>query len=99
MEKIRNYHTHTLFCGHGKGYPIDYAKIALENNIDVFQPIKIKEDNEWLVTKKPDLIITCAYGQIVPQKVLDIPALKCINVHGSLLPKLRGAAPIQYAIL
>lgn len=74
-------------------------KIAIENNIDVFQPINIREDNEWLVEKNPDLIITCAYGQIVPQKVLDIPRLKCINVHGSLLPELRGAAPIQYAIL
>ena len=73
--------------------------VALNNNIEVFQPIKIREDNEWLVEKKPDLIVTCAYGQIVPQKVLDIPALGCINVHGSLLPKLRGAAPIQYAIL
>lgn len=74
-------------------------KIAIENNIDVFQPLNIREDNEWLVSKNPDLIITCAYGQIVPQKVLDIPRLGCINVHGSLLPQLRGAAPIQYAIL
>lgn len=74
-------------------------KVALENKIEVFQPNNIKEDNEWIKLKNPDLIITCAYGQIVPQKVLDIPALKCINVHGSLLPKLRGAAPIQYAIL
>ena len=74
-------------------------KVALENNIDIFQPFNIKEDNEWLVNKEPDLIITCAYGQIVPQKVLDLPPLGCINVHGSLLPKLRGAAPIQYAIL
>lgn len=74
-------------------------KIAIEHNIEVFQPINIKEDNEWLVNKNPDLIITCAYGQIVPEKVLNIPVLKCINVHASLLPKLRGAAPIQYAIL
>jgi len=48
-------------------------KIAIENNIEVFQPINIKEDNEWIKEKNPDLIITCAYGQIVPQKVLDIP--------------------------
>lgn len=74
-------------------------KVAIENNIEVFQPLNIREDNEWLVNKNPDLIITCAYGQIVPQKVLDIPSLGCINVHGSLLPSLRGAAPIQYAIL
>ena len=74
-------------------------KMALEHDIEVFQPLNIKDDNEWIVEKNPDLIITCAYGQIVPQKVLDIPRLGCINVHGSLLPKLRGAAPIQYAIL
>lgn len=73
--------------------------IAVENNIEVFQPCNIREDNDWLVDKNPDLIVTCAYGQIVPQKVLDIPRLGCINVHGSLLPSLRGAAPIQYAIL
>jgi len=79
-------------------YPFT-KKIALENNIEVFQPFNIREDNEWLVNKNPDLIVTCAYGQIVPQKVLDIPVLGCINVHGSLLPSLRGAAPIQYAIL
>lgn len=74
-------------------------KVALDNNIDVFQPLNIKEDNEWIKEKNPDLIITCAYGQIVPQAVLDVPKYKCINVHGSLLPKLRGAAPIQYSIL
>ena len=73
-------------------YPFT-KNIALNNNIEVFQPLNIREDNEWLEVKKPDLIVTCAYGQIVPQKVLDIPSLGC------LLPKLRGAAPIQYAIL
>jgi len=74
-------------------------KLAIENNIEVFQPLNIKDDNEWLELKKPELIITCAYGQLVPQKVLDIPLLGCINIHGSLLPEFRGAAPIQYAIL
>ena len=74
-------------------------KIAVERGIDVFQPLNIREDSKWLEDKKPDLIVTCAYGQIVPQKVLDIPSLGCINIHGSLLPALRGAAPIQYAIL
>lgn len=74
-------------------------KVALEHNIDVFQPLNIREDNEWIKEKNPDLIITCAYGQIVPKSVLSVPKLKCINVHGSLLPELRGAAPIQYAIL
>lgn len=79
--------------------PTFTKKIALENNIEVFQPFNIREDNEWLINKNPDLIVTCAYGQIVPEKVLNIPKLGCINVHGSLLPNLRGAAPIQYAIL
>lgn len=74
-------------------------KVAIENNIDVFQPLNIREDNAWIREKNPDLIITCAYGQIVPKAVLEVPHFKCINVHGSLLPELRGAAPIQYAIL
>ncbi len=74
-------------------------KIALANDIDVFQPENIRKDYDWIKEKNPDLIITCAYGQLVPEEVLKIPFLKCINVHGSLLPKLRGAAPIQYAIL
>lgn len=74
-------------------------EIALKHNIEVFQPVSIKIDYEWLKEKQPDIILTCAYGQIVPQEVLDIPKYKCINIHGSLLPKYRGAAPIQYAIL
>ena len=74
-------------------------QVALNHNIDVFQPLNIKNDYQWIEQKKPDIILTCAYGQIVPQAVLDIPTYKCINIHGSLLPKYRGAAPIQYAIL
>ena len=73
--------------------------MALSHNIEVFQPEKIRNDYKWLEDKKPDIILTCAYGQIVPQEVLDIPTYKCINIHGSLLPKYRGAAPVQYAIL
>lgn len=73
--------------------------VALKYNIDVFQPIKIRDDYAFIEEKEPDIILTCAYGQIVPQAVLDIPKYKCINIHGSLLPKYRGAAPIQYAIL
>ena len=73
--------------------------VALKYNIDVFQPVKIRDDYKFIEEKKPDIILTCAYGQIVPQAVLDIPKYKCINIHGSLLPKYRGAAPIQYAIL
>ena len=74
-------------------------EVALKYGIEVFQPIKIKDDYEFIANKNPDIVLTCAYGQIVPQAVLDIPKYKCINIHGSLLPKYRGAAPIQYAIL
>ena len=76
--------------------------VALENNIKVLQPEKISTDEETYNTLKdlnPDIIITAAYGQLVPDKILEIPEYKCINVHGSLLPKLRGGAPIQYSIL
>ena len=76
--------------------------VALENDIKVLQPEKISTDEETYNTLKdlnPDIIITAAYGQLVPDKILEIPEHKCINVHGSLLPKLRGGAPIQYSIL
>lgn len=76
--------------------------VALEHNIKVLQPEKISTDEETYNTLKnlnPDIIITAAYGQLVPEKILEIPEHKCINVHGSLLPKLRGGAPIQYSIL
>ena len=79
--------------------PTFVKKVALNYGIEVFQPVKIRNDYKWIEDKKPDIILTCAYGQIVPQEVLDIPTIKCINIHGSLLPKYRGAAPIQYAIL
>lgn len=68
-------------------------------NIPVLQPIKIKEDYQTILDYKPDLIVTCAYGQIIPEAILNYPKYKCINVHASLLPKLRGGAPIQHAIM
>ncbi len=71
---------------------------ALENNIPVFQPLKIREDYELIKKYQPDLIVTCAYGQIIPKELLELPPLGCINVHASLLPKYRGGAPIQYAL-
>lgn len=74
-------------------------EVAIKYGIEVFQPENIKVDYTWINDRNPDIILTCAYGQIVPQEVLDIPTYKCINIHGSLLPKYRGAAPIQYAIL
>ncbi len=71
---------------------------ALELGIEVFQPRKIKEDYQTILDIKPDIIITAAYGQIIPKVILDYPEYGCINVHGSLLPLLRGGAPIQRAI-
>lgn len=71
---------------------------ALELGIEVFQPTTIKEDFSTIIDLKPDIIITAAYGQIIPKVILDTPQFGCINVHGSLLPELRGGAPIQRAI-
>ena len=76
--------------------------IAEEKGIKVLQPEKISNDENVLSELKelnPDIIITAAYGQLVPETILEIPKYKCINVHGSLLPKLRGGEPIQYSIL
>lgn len=74
-------------------------RCALEHNIPVFTPQKIREDYEELKKYNADLIVTCAYGQIVPVEVLEIPRLGCINVHASLLPKYRGGAPIHHALI
>jgi len=74
-------------------------ELALKNNIEVFQPLKIKQDYQLILEKNPDIIITCAYGQIVPNELLETPKYKAINVHASLLPKLRGGAPIHHAII
>ena len=74
-------------------------EVALKHNIKVFQPIKIREEYDDILALNPDIIVTCAYGQIIPKAILDAPRLGCINVHGSLLPKLRGGAPIHWAII
>lgn len=74
-------------------------KIGLENTILVLQPEKIKLEYQEILNLRPDLIITCAYGQIIPKVLLDFPQYGCINVHASLLPKLRGGAPIHKAII
>ena len=73
--------------------------VAEKYQIPVYQPHRIRLDYDFVKQINPDLIITCAYGQIVPQGLLDIPRLGCINVHGSLLPKYRGASPIQSALI
>lgn len=80
-----------------KATPI--KEVALEYDIPVFQPIKIREDYQDILALNPDMIVTCAYGQIIPKEILDYPRLGCINVHASLLPKLRGGAPIHKAII
>ncbi len=79
--------------------PVPTKEVALKYNIPIFQPYKIRKDYQFLIDLNPDIILTLAYGQIVPQAVLDIPRLGCLNLHGSLLPKYRGAAPIQYALI
>lgn len=83
----------------GNILPTPTKKIALENGIEVFQQNNIKESYEKITSLNPDIIITCAYGQIIPEVILKSPKYGCINVHGSLLPKLRGGAPIHHAII
>lgn len=83
---------HELACS-----PI--KELAMKNNIEVFTPTKVRLEYEPIISKNPDIIITCAYGQIIPKALLDCPRLGCINVHASLLPKLRGGAPIHHALI
>ncbi|MBQ3431718.1 MAG: methionyl-tRNA formyltransferase [Clostridia bacterium] len=75
--------------------------LALEHGIEVFQPesLKNEEASAYIASFEPDYLVVAAYGKILPKAVLDIPKKACINVHGSLLPKYRGAAPIQWAVL
>ena len=80
----------------------EVRKLALEHGIETAQPVRIKKDPELIERIgmiAPDMIVVAAFGQILPKSVLDIPRLGCINVHGSLLPKLRGASPMQAAVL
>lgn len=77
-------------------------EFAIEKNIPVYQPLKVRNNEEFINEIKalnPDVICVVAYGKILPKEILDIPKLGCINVHGSLLPKYRGAAPIQWAVI
>lgn len=77
-------------------------EFALEHNIPVYQPLNVKNNVEFIEEIKalhPDIICVVAYGKILPKEILDIPQYGCINVHASLLPKYRGAAPIQWAVL
>lgn len=89
--------------GRGKKLGLSPVKeVALEHNIPVYQPLKIRGNEEVINEIKamePDFIIVVAFGQLLPKEVLDIPKYGCINLHGSLLPKYRGAAPIQWSVI
>ncbi len=81
--------------------PPPVKQLAVKRGIPVFQPTSMKTDETYdrLAAEKPDCIVVVAYGKIIPKRVLDLPKYGCVNVHGSLLPRFRGAAPIQWAVL
>ena len=79
--------------------PSPIKQTAMEFNIPVITPEKLRIEYEKVLAFKPDIIVTCAYGQILPNEILNYPKYGCINVHASLLPKYRGGAPIQRAIM
>lgn len=88
----------------GRGYtltPPPVKVVASENNIQIFQPNTLKDGEAFEILKQlnPDIIIVVAYGKILPKKILDLPKFGCINIHASILPKYRGAAPIQWSII
>lgn len=74
-------------------------QLAQEHNIPVLQDAKVSNLFDKIKELKPDLIFTCAFGQFIPSNILELPKYKCVNLHASLLPKLRGGAPIQWAII
>ena len=86
---------------HGDLKPPPAKKLALKHQIPVLQPEKVRtpEFEQALAKLKPDLIVTAAYGRILPKNILDLPPHGCLNVHASLLPRWRGAAPIQWALI
>ena len=81
--------------------PPPVKELALERGIPVYQPAKLRDGEALAILQKlaPDLIVVVAYGKILPKEILDLPPLGCVNVHGSLLPKYRGAAPIQWSVI
>ena len=79
--------------------PTPVKEVALRHNIDVYQPVSLRKDYEFLKNMDFDMLITAAYGQILPQEVLDLSKVNNINVHASLLPKHRGGAPIHRSII
>ena len=110
--KALNEHNYNINCvitnpdkPKGRGMKLTYSPVkeyAIKNNIKVYQPEKIKNNVEFknlLEEINPDLICVVAYGKIIPKDILEIPKFGCVNVHGFLLPKYRGAAPIQWAVI
>lgn len=88
----------------GRGYELSSPPVkilAQENSIEVYQPATLKSEDtlELLKTLNPDIIVVVAYGKILPESIINLPKYGCINVHGSLLPKYRGAAPIQWSVI
>ncbi len=88
----------------GRGHAVSFSpvkELALQFQLPVYQPLKVKDPEflEFIRSLEPEVIVVAAFGQILPKALLDIPPHGCINVHGSLLPKYRGAAPIQYSII
>lgn len=89
----------------GRGMKMCYSPVkefALEKKLEIYQPEKVKKNTEFIEKIKelnPDVICVVAYGKILPKEILDIPKYGCINVHASILPKYRGAAPIQWAVI
>lgn len=88
----------------GRGYrllPTPVKSLALMHDIPVFQPEKLRDGAALSILKElaPDLIVVVAYGRVLPREILELPRFGCVNVHASLLPKLRGAAPIQWSII
>ena len=103
-----NYEIAAVFCQpdkpKGRGMETTFSPVkimALENSLPIFQPAKMRDGTAYNIIKElePDIIVVVAYGRILPDDILEIPRLGAVNVHGSLLPKYRGAAPIQAAIL
>ncbi len=88
----------------GRSKALKYTPVkacAIEHGIEVYQPERVREESciEYLRGYQPDIIIVEAFGQIIPKAILDMPRFGCVNVHASLLPKYRGAAPIQWAVI
>jgi methionyl-tRNA formyltransferase len=79
--------------------PTPVKKIAIDHQIKVYQPLRIRKEFDFVKELQPDIILTCAYGQILPPELLALPKIGCYNIHASLLPQLRGGAPIQRAIM